>query len=191
MKRLLLPLVAVLLLASCNSDKTVHIADFTVTYPSIYTLENVQNNFPDDVIFNFTGEEGQSGLYSVVYYDNDELDYLEALYEGMPGFVENKIIERFGAMDALEYLTIEEADEIQWTDDNLCAYINVNGFINESGAPWQGAVLNYMHDGAFVSAMIFGFSDKDVEDLMQIAFLKFDEGTGNYHPHREELPDED
>lgn len=177
MKKLILTLAAAaLFLTACEKNKTFHAGDFTATYPKEFTLEQVEDNYPEAVVFILNGEEGQSGVYSVVYYSDEELDHIEELYaenDGIQGFLYNKLMEKFNQVDSMDYLTIEGADPVKWTEDQMCVYGCFRG-TSEAG-PWEGAVLNYLCGNALVSAMILAYNEEDVDTLMTVAVLKFDE----------------
>ena len=175
MKRILFLLLAASVLFSCESEKKVHAGDFTMTVPKGYVLHNLEDNYPENVLFDIIGKEGQSGVYNVEYFSDEDMQNIQELYaenDGIQGFLYNKLMQKFNHVDESEYATIEGAGEVEWTDDKMCCYVNFWG--DSDDGPWKGAVLNYLVDNTLVSSIIMAPNDDDVSTLMIAAVLEFD-----------------
>lgn len=182
MKKLLFALALVpFLFASCDpKPQSLKIADFTITYPASLEVIGQQDSYPESAAVYLAGENNQFGAYSIVYYSNAELKYIEGLHEGLDNFLENKIIELLntvveGGFDQVfPGLKVEDFDEIEWNDDKSVAWLYLTGTHGED-QPWTGGITIYFNDGALVKLLGICNTREEYDELENIMLnIEFD-----------------
>ena len=186
MKKLLLSLAAAaLVIAACDKPKTVHIADFTASYPSSFEIMHQEDNFPNSAALYLQSADGeQLAMNSIVYYSDAELEYLDEAYEGIEHFLENKIIELFDHLDRGELLpgfAVEDIDDEVKSDDNGVGRLYCNGTYGDDNMPWKGGIIIFLNNGALVKQLAIADTDAQVNALFKIAQdIEFDPHEGSY-----------
>ena len=187
MKKLLFALALVpFLFASCETKtktKTIHMADFSVTYPSTYEIIYQKDGYPEDAHLYLQGESGQVAMNSVVYYSEKELDKIAYLHDGLDTFCENKIIELFDTVDDGRFaqifpnLEIDAVDDIEWNDDKSVAWMYFHGTMGEDKIPIFGGITIYVSiTNGLVKLLGICNDEKEYEEMEQIMLdIKFDE----------------
>lgn len=182
MKKLLFALALVpFLFASCeDKTKTIHMADFSVTYPSSYEILYKSDGYPEDAHLYLQGEDGQVAMNSVVYYSEEELDNIAELHDGLDNFYENKIIELFNTVDEGGFsqifpnLEINDIDDIEWNDDKTVAWMYFKGTMSEDSFPIFGGITIYTSStNGLVKLLGICNNEKEYEEMEQI-MLNFD-----------------
>ena len=196
MKKLLFALALVpFLFASCDpKPQTLKIADFTATIPASLQVIHQEDSFPESASFYLTGEGNQFGAYSIVYYSDAELEYIEGLHEGLDNFLENKIIELLntvvegGFNQVFPGLEVDDFDEIEWNDDKSVAWLYMKGTHGDD-QPWTGGITIYLNEGALVKLLGICNTREEYDELENIMLeIEFDEApeggyqTGNSAP---------
>lgn len=187
MKKLLFALALVpFLFASCEpktKTKTIHMADFSVTYPSTYEIIYQKDGYPEDAHLYLQGESGQVAMNSVVYYSEEELDNIAELHDGLDNFYENKIIELFntvaegGFAQVFPDLEIDDIDEIEWNDDKSVAWMYFRGTMTEDKIPIFGGITIYISStNGLVKLLGICNDEKEYEEMEQIMLnIDFDD----------------
>ena len=193
MKKLLFTLALVpFLFASCDpKPQTLKIADFTATIPASLQVIYQEDSFPESATFYLTGEKNQFGAFSIVYYSNEELDYVEKLHDGIDNFLENKILELLntvvegGFNQVFPGLEVDDFDEIEWNDDKSVAWLYMKGTRGDS-IPWSGGITIYLNDGALVKLLGICNNREEYNELENIMLnIEFDEAPeGGYQSGR-------
>lgn len=178
-------------MTACDTNKTIRVADFTATYPSTLEVTHSKDGFPNDANLFFQGENGQVGMNTVVYYADEELEYLDEMYEGLQGFIYNKLMELFTKLDEgmiFPDIDINDVSDIEWTDDDMCGSFLFSGTRGEEETPWIGGITIYLNNGALVTSLAMGSTSEEIEELLDIATgFVFDEHEGSYRPDEEKL----
>lgn len=190
MKRILFVLaVAIPVLMGCTGKtKTLKLADFTITYPSSYEVEDTEDCFPDDATFYIQGKNGQMSMNTVVYYAESELDYLGDVYEeGLTGFIENKLDELFGTFESgvlFKGIVVEDISEINWDDDKLGGTLYASGSWEDDDDEWlAGLMISLKGRGALVTCVAIGEEAEDVAELLEVTDgIEFDPRSESYQP---------
>lgn len=185
MKKLLLSLAAVAFIFSACGPKTqsIHLGDFTATIPASFEILHQEDSYPESAALYFQSEDGALlALNNIVYYSDEEIEHVEDLYDGIEGFLENKIIELFNNVDEgplheqlFSAFTIEDIDEIKFDEDGVGRFA-FSGVFGEEDQPFVGDIIIYFHGGALVKQLALADTDEQIEELNKIALdLKFDE----------------
>lgn len=190
MKRILFVLaVAIPVLMGCTGKtKTLKLADFTITYPSSYEVEDTEDCFPDDATFYIQGKNGQLSMNTVVYYAESELDYIGDLYEeGLTGFIENKLDELFGTFESgalFKGIVVEDLSELFWDDDKLGGTLYASGKWDDSDDEWiAGLRISLKGRGALVTCVALAEDDEETVELLEITdSIEFDPRSESYQP---------
>jgi len=190
MKRLLYVLAAAIpvLMGCTGKTKTLELADFKVTYPSSYEIEDTEDCFPDDATFCFKGENGQLSMNTVVYYAESELDYLGDVYEdGLTGFIQNKLAELLGTFESgvlFKGIVVEDISEINWDDDKLGGTLYASGAWEDDDEEWlAGLMISLKGRGALVTCVAMGNEAEDVAELLEVTdAIEFAPRSESYHP---------
>lgn len=198
MKRILLALAIVpFLFASCEpKTKTIHVADFTVTYPASLEVLHSEDNFPNSAALYLAGENNQLGMYSIVYYSDDEMEYLDKLHAGLENFLENKIVELLNTLDGGGFdeiypnLSVDDFSEIEWNEDKSVAWLYCNGTYGEDETPWKGGITIYFNGGALVKLLGICNNDEEYDELEKVMLnIEFDNDEG-YEPDERIAPED-
>lgn len=190
MKRILFVLAAAIpvLMGCTGKTKTLELADFKVTYPSSYEVEDTEDCFPDDATFYFKGENGQISMNTVVYYAESELDYLGDVYEeGLTGFIENKLDELFGTFESgalFKGIVVEDLSELFWDDDKLGGTLYASGTWDDSEDEWlAGLMISLKGRGALVTCVVIGEDADDVAEMLEVTEgIEFAPRSESYQP---------
>lgn len=195
MKQFVLAMAAaILVFAGCSKTKTIRVADFTATYPSTLEVMSSSDEFPNSASLFFQGENGQIGMNTVVYYADEELEFLDAKYEengGLHGFIYVKMMELFEKVDngmIIRDIDIEDVSDLEWTNDDLCGSFLFSGKRGEEEAPFIGGITIYFNKGALVTCLALGSTAEEIEELLEVGTsFEFDAHDEGYQPEEDRI----